>query len=111
MDFLTVLKKDAELTAPVKDDYIVFGSFYNSVSTTTSDGKFSKYVEQAGVKKIVLHEFRHSHASYLIDKGVSPLVVAQRLGHTDVATMLNIYSHLYPLKQVEAVAFMEADNE
>ncbi|BAR86699.1 protein YdcL [Bacillus thuringiensis serovar tolworthi] len=63
----------------------------------------------ANVKNIVLHEFRHSHASYLINKGVSPLVVAQRLGHSDVATTLNTYSHLYPSKQAEAVAFMEND--
>ncbi|CDN39286.1 unnamed protein product [Bacillus thuringiensis DB27] len=60
-------------------------------------------------EKILLHEFRHSHASYLINKGVSPLVVAQRLGHSDVATTLNTYSHLYPSKQAEALAFIEDD--
>ena len=34
-------------------------------------------------------------------------MVAQRLGHSDVATTLNTYSHLYPSKQAEVVAFME----
>ncbi|MEB9763959.1 site-specific integrase, partial [Bacillus cereus] len=38
-----------------------------------------------------------------------PLVVAQRLGHSDVSTTLNTYSHLYPSKQAEVVAFMEQD--
>ncbi|MED1404525.1 site-specific integrase [Bacillus mycoides] len=109
MDLLKGIKKDAVLTAPVKNDYVVFGEFYDSISTTTLDRRYSKYVALANVKKILLHEFRHSHASYLINKGVSPLVVAQRLGHSDVATTLNTYSHLYPSKQAEVVAFMEDD--
>lgn len=109
MKRLEEIKKDAARTAPVKNGYVVFGSFYDSISTTTLDRKYAKYVKDAGVKKIVLHEFRHSHASYLINKGVSPLIVAQRLGHSDVATTLNIYSHLYPSKQKEVVEFMEND--
>ena len=71
--------------------------------------KIYKIYKNRPSKKIVLHEFRHSHASYLINKGVSPLIVAQRLGHSDVATTLNTYSHLYPSKQAEVVAFMEND--
>ncbi|MEC2465309.1 tyrosine-type recombinase/integrase, partial [Bacillus cereus] len=102
-------KEHATLTAPVKNDYVVFGEFYNSIATSTLDERYKKYVATAGVKKILLHEFRHSHASYLINKGVSPLVVAQRLGHSDVATTLNTYSHLYPSKQAEALAFIEDD--
>ncbi|MGG0258896.1 tyrosine-type recombinase/integrase [Bacillus mycoides] len=103
------LREHATLTAPVKDDYVVFGTFYTSLATSTLQQNFKKYINIAQVKNIVLHEFRHSHASYLINKGVSPLVVAQRLGHSDVATTLNTYSHLYPSKQAEAVAFMEND--
>lgn len=109
MDQLEELKKEAALTAPIKKDYRVFGNFYDSISTTTLDRKYAKYLKQSNVKRILLHEFRHSHASYLINKNVNPLVVAQRLGHSDVATTLNTYSHLYPSKQAEAVAFMEDD--
>ena len=103
------LREHATLTAPVKNDYVVFGTFHTSLATSTLQQNFKKYINVANVKNIVLHEFRHSHASYLINKGVSPLVVAQRLGHSDVATTLNTYSHLYPSKQAEAVAFMEND--
>ncbi|MEX0416583.1 tyrosine-type recombinase/integrase [Bacillus sp. C30] len=103
------LREHATLTAPVKDYYVVFGTFHTSLATSTLQQNFKKYINIAQVKNIVLHEFRHSHASYLINKGVSPLVVAQRLGHSDVATTLNTYSHLYPSKQAEAVAFMEDD--
>ncbi|MBW3490613.1 site-specific integrase [Bacillus sp. FDAARGOS_1420] len=109
IDLLKKLKEHATLTAPVKDDYVVFGEFRSSISTSTLQLNYKKYIKIAQVKNIVLHEFRHSHASYLINKGVSPLMVAQRLGHSDVATTLNTYSHLYPSKQAEVVAFMEDD--
>jgi len=109
VDLLKNLKEHATLKAPVKNDYNVFGEFYTSIATATLGRKYKKYLTYAQVKKILLHEFRHSHASYLINKGVNPLMVAQRLGHSDVATTLNTYSHLYPSQQAEVVASMEQD--
>lgn len=109
IDLLKNLKEHATIKSPIKINYVVFGEFYTSISASTLDRKYTNYVLNAGVKRILLHEFRHSHASYLINKGVSPLIVAQRLGHSDVATTLNTYSHLYPSKQAEVIAFIEED--
>ncbi len=54
-------------------------------------------VELSGVKRIRLHDLRHSHASLLISKlGAQPNLVADRLGHEKIQTTLNTYSHLYP---------------
>ena len=53
------------------------------------------------VKRIRLHDLRHSHASLLIELGLSPLVIADRLGHEKVETTLNTYSHLFPHKRDE----------
>lgn len=44
---------------------------------------------------------RHSHASLLIEMGFSPLLISERLGHEDIKTTLQTYSHLYPNKQGE----------
>ena len=55
----------------------------------------------SGVPKIRIHDLRHSHASFLIEKGFSPLLIAERLGHENIQTTLQIYSHLYPNKQSE----------
>lgn len=60
-----------------------------------------KYCEASGIRKIKVHELRHSHASLLIELGVSPLSISERLGHEDIKTTLNTYSHLYPNKQSE----------
>jgi len=89
--------------------YSVFGEFTTSISETTLTRRFHKYLKVSGVKKIRLHDFRHSHASYLINKGTIVSVVAARLGHGDIATTLNTYSHLYPTKEKEAVLDMEND--
>lgn len=53
------------------------------------------------VKKIRIHDLRHSHVSLLIELGFSPLVIAERLGHENIQTTLNTYAHLYPNKQEE----------
>jgi len=55
----------------------------------------------SGVQRIRVHDLRHSHASFLIEKGFSPLLIAERLGHENIQTTLQIYSHLYPNKQLE----------
>ncbi len=55
----------------------------------------------SGVEKIRIHDLRHSHASFLIEEGFSPLLIAERLGHENIQTTLQIYSHLYPNKQSE----------
>ena len=55
----------------------------------------------SGVKRIRIHDLRHSHASLLIEMGFSPNLIAERLGHENIETTLNTYSHLYPHKQTE----------
>ena len=56
-------------------------------------------IKESGVKRIRLHDLRHSHSSMLIEMGFSPLEIADRLGHEKIETTLNTYSHLYPNKQ------------
>ena len=69
-------------------------------------------VELSGVKKIRLHDLRHSHASLLISKlGAQPLMVAQRLGHEKIQTTLNTYSHLYPNQARDLVEQLNGLNE
>ena len=50
--------------------------------------------KDAGVKVIRIHDFRHTHASFLISQGVSIVAVAKRLGHSNIEQTLNTYSHL-----------------
>lgn len=61
----------------------------------------------SGVRRIRVHDLRHSHASFLIEKGFSPLLIAERLGHENIQTTLQIYSHLYPNKQHEVAEMIQ----
>ncbi|WP_322011522.1 hypothetical protein [Bacillus sp. V26] len=58
LSLLKDIKNSAENTAPVKSDYKIFGSFYDSTATSTIDRRYEKYLKKSGVKKIVLHDFR-----------------------------------------------------
>ena len=57
--------------------------------------------DAVGVKKIRVHDMRHSHAALLIEMGCTPLLLAERLGHERVQTTMETYGHLYPNKQAE----------
>ena len=64
--------------------------------------------KNTGVKKIRIHDIRHSHASLLINQGCDALMLADRLRHEKVSTTLNTYSHLFPHKQQELVHSLES---
>jgi integrase len=53
-----------------------------------------------GVKRIRIHDIRHSHVSLLIDMGFSALVIADRVGHESIDITYR-YAHLFPTKQTE----------
>lgn len=56
-------------------------------------------IKNSSVKRIRVHDIRHSHCALLFEMGIAPLEVADRLGHERVETTLNIYAHIYPNKQ------------
>lgn len=62
----------------------------------------------SGVKRIRVHDLRHSHVAYLIEQGFSPVVIADRLGHESISITLN-YAHLYPSKQLEIADMIEKE--
>ena len=53
-----------------------------------------------GVKRIRIHDLRHSHISLLIDMGFSAVAIADRVGHESIDITYQ-YAHLFPSKQIE----------
>lgn len=111
------------LAADIKD-------YMNSLYDLQEDGRLfpiTKYylehemqrgIKESGVKRIRVHDLRHSHASLLISKlGAQPKLVADRLGHEKIQTTLSTYSHLYPeqsrqlAEQINALAENTDDEE
>lgn len=63
-------------------------------------------------KDITFHGLRHTHASYLIYKGVSIYYISQRLGHANYTITMNIYSHmLHEMEKAENSKLVKALDE
>ena len=60
----------------------------------------------AGVKRIRIHDLRHSHISLLIDMGFSAVAIADRVGHESIEITYR-YAHLFPSKQIEMAKKLE----
>lgn len=61
----------------------------------------------AGVKRIRIHDLRHSHISLLIDMGFSAVAIADRVGHESIEITYR-YAHLFPSKQIEMANQLDA---
>lgn len=72
-----------------------------SVTKSYLHSEMTRGSKKSGVKRIRIHDLRHSHASLLIEMGFSPLLISERLGHENIETTLQTYSHLYPNKHGE----------
>lgn len=70
--------------------------------------KLKRACVKSGVKQIRVHDLRHSHVAYLINQGVQPLIIKERLGHRDIKITLNTYGHLYPNQQKKVADMLNA---
>ena len=96
-------RQQSELLAEYTDDTQSLQVFQNSpviITKNSIEKHYKKILERdETLKKIRIHDFRHSHASLLINQGEDYLVVKERLGHASITTTIDTYSHLYPSKQ------------
>ena len=69
------------------------------LSKNLLDKEIHKGAKRAGVKDIHVHCLRHSHTALIASLGASVTEAAERLGHENVQTTLNIYSHVMPGRQ------------
>ena len=69
---------------------------------------FVKFVRGHGLAPIRLHDLRHSHATHMLASGVHPKIAQERLGHSSVSVTIDLYSHVLPGMQAEAVSRVDA---
>lgn len=89
----------------LNDKYIV--GFDKRISFTTLERKLKKYLELADVPKITLHGFRHSNVTMLVALTNNPKLVADRVGHENIKTTLEIYTHISNKQQRELCDLLE----
>ena len=73
-------------------DFYIFGGL-KPLSPTTINRYKEKACKKANIKKITLHQFRHSHITLLMDNDIALKEVSKRVGHSKVSTTLDVYTH------------------
>ena len=70
--------------------------------------EWKRLVAKTGLPRIRFHDLRHTHATALLASGVHPKIASERLGHSKVGMTLDLYSHVLPGMQEDAVAKVDA---
>ena len=73
---------------------VFINSKFQSVTNEAVNKTLKRLCKMAGVKEITCHCLRHTHASILLYQGVNIKYISRRLGHKDIVTTLQTYSHI-----------------
>lgn len=73
-------------------DFYIFGGI-KPLSPTTINRYKLEACRKANIRPITLHQFRHSHATLLYDRGIDLKSIQNRLGHSDISTTMKYYVH------------------
>ena len=79
-----VKSKDIVITN-IKGSYLDFAYFRDELK---------KFLSTHNLKRFSVHSLRHTHASLLFEAGIEPKTISDRLGHSNIQTTLNMYTHL-----------------
>ena len=104
--YLLEYKSKVEKEKDFSPNMFMFGGVRPYPESCVSQRKNSA-IRRSGVKKIRIHDFRHSHASILINNGMNIIAVSKRLGHSDINITLKVYAHLLEEKNEEITVFLE----
>lgn len=99
VDISELMKMDPQST-------YVFSHKGEAISATMIDQAFKKAIDISGVKRIRIHDLRHSHASWLINNGVNIVAVSKRLGHATTDQTLKTYTHLIQQSDEKMMQFI-----
>ena len=74
---------------------VLRGSFGAPLYPSVFHRQFERFIKDSGLPRITLHGLRHTHASMLAHMNTDKMQISERLGHSELSTTLNIYTHLF----------------
>jgi len=89
-------------------DLIVTTSIGTPITPSSVKRDLNALIARAGVPPVTTHGLRHMSATFMLKAGISPALVALKLGHADIGTTVDRYGHLTVNDQSAANAAMEA---
>lgn len=109
-DILARHRKEAEAREPNLDGHaLIFATPTGEpIHPALLSYYFQRRVQLSGVRRIRLHDLRHTHATHALQLGVHPKIVSERLGHSTITITLDTYSHVLPSMQRDAAEAVAA---
>ena len=103
------LEERLHVGAAWEDDDLVFANEVGQPLDATAVLRRSFYplLERSNLPRIRFHDLRHTAATLLLGQGVHPKIVSEMLGHSQIAITLDLYSHVTPTMQRQAVEALE----
>lgn len=98
----TVRKKEALKSGAALAE-VVFHTDEKPTSQNTIRNIWKRVLKKAGLRNCRFHDIRHTFASLLLSQGESPVYVKDQLGHSSIQMTVDIYGHLIPSGNREAV--------
>ena len=91
-----------------KTENVVFSDcIHEYPNNQTLQTRLRTHFKRANVPNIGFHDFRHTHASLLLNSGIPYKNLQHRLGHSQLSMTMDIYSHLSKENAKKAVSFYE----
>jgi integrase len=90
------------------ETHVCLQSNYQPWPPRSLSSVFAKFIRAAGLPRVRLHDLRHSHATHLLGANVHPKIVQERLGHANIGTTMDLYTHVMPGMQDEAASRIDA---
>ena len=105
IDILTEHKTRQQEDPSFSEDWRICGGI-TTLRDTTIDHKNRSFAKAADLPHIRVHDFRHTHATLLINEGINIQEIARRLGHSNVQITWSVYAHLYPREEDRALSVL-----
>jgi integrase len=90
------------------NDFVFCNGHGAILRSTPIDRAFARLVRDAGLPTIRIHDLRHTAATLMLENGIHPKIVSERLGHSGIQITLDRYSHVSDNMQRDAATSLEA---
>lgn len=106
VEYLKNWRTESEAMPGFSEDWRITATTDPLVAATLRK-RLDHIFRDTGLPRITIHEFRHTHASFLVNAGVNIKEISRRLGHSSVEVTWSVYAHLYPNQEEVCVAALE----
>jgi integrase len=93
---------------PTADTLICTTAAGEGIQPNSLTHEWLKSIEGTALPRIRFHDLRHTHATHMLASGVHVKIASERLGHSKIGITLDLYSHVMPGMQEDAVAKVDA---